>query len=90
MDDIDRNGADVRGYFIWSLMDNFEWVHGYKNRFGLYYVDRKTLNRTPKLSARWFTSFLTNNSHSNKDQFWKDSFRNNDMLKRSGDKKADI
>ncbi|XP_050247456.1 beta-glucosidase 18-like [Quercus robur] len=85
-----RNGADVRGYFIWSLMDNFEWVHGYKKRFGLYYVDRQTLNRTPKLSARWFTSFLTNNSHSNKDEFWGDSFRNKDMLKRSGDKKADI
>nr|POE67033.1 beta-glucosidase 18 [Quercus suber] len=85
-----RNGADVRGYFIWSLMDNFEWVHGYKKRFGLYYVDRQTLNRTPKLSARWFTSFLTNNSHSSKDEFWRDSFRNKDMLKRSGDKKADI
>ncbi|KAL0001147.1 hypothetical protein SO802_014928, partial [Lithocarpus litseifolius] len=77
-----RNGADVRGYFIWSLIDNFEWVHGYKKRFGLYYVDRQTLNRTLKLSARWFTSFLTNNSHSNKDEFWRDSFENKDMLKR--------
>lgn len=76
---IDRNGADVRGYFIWTLMDNFEWINGYNTRFGLYYVDRQTLKRTPKLSATWFTSFLTNNSHSNKEEF-RDSFRNNDML----------
>ncbi|KAL3820969.1 hypothetical protein ACJIZ3_006874 [Penstemon smallii] len=47
-----RNGADVRGYFIWTLMDDFEWIYGYNLRFGLYHVDRRhTLNRTPKLSV---------------------------------------
>nr|XP_048321902.1 beta-glucosidase 18-like isoform X1 [Ziziphus jujuba var. spinosa] len=57
-----RDGADVRGYFIWSLADNFEWRFGYSMRFGLYHIDRITnsLQRTPKLSAAWFTSFLTN------------------------------
>ncbi|KAI3708434.1 hypothetical protein L2E82_37603 [Cichorium intybus] len=48
-----REGADVRGYFIWTLMDNYEWLRGYKVRFGLYYVDRQTLTRIPKLSAKW-------------------------------------
>ncbi|KAM0004872.1 putative beta-glucosidase [Helianthus debilis subsp. tardiflorus] len=52
------DGADVRGYFVWTLMDDFEWVHGYLPTFGLYYVDRETLNRIPKLSARWYQDFL--------------------------------
>lgn len=42
------HGADVRGYFIWSLLDNFEWLEGYTLRFGLYYVNYDTLERTPK------------------------------------------
>lgn len=58
----DRRGADVRGYFLWSLMDSFEWMQGYSLRFGLYYVDRQTLTRIPKLSTRWYKNFLTNNS----------------------------
>lgn len=57
---INRNGADVRGYFIWSLIDNLEWISGYEKRFGLYYVDRQTLERIPKLSAAWYKSFLNN------------------------------
>ncbi|KAJ9562829.1 hypothetical protein OSB04_007989 [Centaurea solstitialis] len=57
-----RNGADVRGYFIWSLMDNYEWTHGYNVRFGLYYVDHKTFDRIPKMSARWYQDFLKNDS----------------------------
>ncbi|XP_010245330.1 PREDICTED: beta-glucosidase 18-like [Nelumbo nucifera] len=57
-----RNGADVRGYFVWSLMDNFEWTRGFSMRFGLYYVDYQTLERTPKLSAKWYRDFLTPNA----------------------------
>ncbi|XP_057460635.1 beta-glucosidase 18-like isoform X2 [Actinidia eriantha] len=55
-----RNGADVRGYFIWTLMDAFEWLDGYNIGFGLYHIDTQTLNRIPKLSAKWYRNFLTN------------------------------
>ncbi|GHD99317.1 GH1 family beta-glucosidase [Streptomyces alanosinicus] len=48
------DGADVRGYYLWSLLDNFEWGHGYGKRFGAVYVDYGTLERTPKSSARWY------------------------------------
>ncbi|MCI3930850.1 GH1 family beta-glucosidase [Streptomyces sp. AN091965] len=47
-------GADVRGYFLWSLLDNFEWAYGYSKRFGAVYVDYETQLRTPKSSARWY------------------------------------
>jgi beta-glucosidase len=49
-------GADVRGYFLWSLMDNFEWAYGYAKRFGMVYVDYATQARTPKDSARWYAA----------------------------------
>ena len=47
-------GYPVHGYFLWSLMDNFEWADGYGLRFGVFYVDYKTQNRYPKLSAHFY------------------------------------
>jgi beta-glucosidase len=51
-------GADVRGYFAWSLLDNFEWAHGFHKRFGLVHVDYTTLRRTPKRSARYYARVI--------------------------------
>jgi len=48
------NGADLRGYFLWSLLDNYEWAYGYSKRFGAVYVDYETQARIPKSSARWY------------------------------------
>jgi len=53
-----QSGADVRGYFVWSLMDNFEWNSGYAARFGLAYVDYATLRRTPKASFDWYAKLI--------------------------------
>ena len=55
-------GVPVRGYFVWSLMDNFEWSDGYEKRFGLYHVDFKTQRRTPKLSASFYREVITRNA----------------------------
>ncbi|CDY25325.1 BnaC01g29940D [Brassica napus] len=55
-----RDGANVKGYFAWSLLDNFEWLYGYKLRFGIYHVDYTTLKRTPKQSAYWYKNFIEN------------------------------
>jgi beta-glucosidase len=52
----------VRGYFVWSLLDNFEWDEGYAIRFGLHYVDYKTLKRTPKLSASFYRKVIARNA----------------------------
>ena len=52
-------GADVRGYSAWSLLDNFEWNEGFTPRFGLVYIDYKTLARIPKASARWYAELIT-------------------------------
>ena len=49
-----EEGVDLRGYFVWSLMDNFEWAFGYTRRFGLYYVDFPSQRRIPKRSALWY------------------------------------
>ncbi len=56
-----QDGAPVKGYFVWSLMDNFEWSFGYDKRFGIIYVDYKTLKRTPKQSARWYSDAIREN-----------------------------
>ncbi|XP_009624454.2 beta-glucosidase 18 [Nicotiana tomentosiformis] len=55
-----REGADVRGYFVWSLLDNFEWLDGYSLRFGLHYVNFTNLQRIPKLSATSYKGLMYN------------------------------
>lgn len=51
-------GYPLKGYFLWSLLDNFEWADGYSKRFGIHYVDFKTQQRTPKLSAAWYKEVI--------------------------------
>jgi beta-glucosidase len=55
-------GYPIKGYFLWSLMDNFEWADGYSKRFGIHYVDFKTEKRTPKLSAEWYRTVIARNA----------------------------
>jgi beta-glucosidase len=55
------DGIDLRGYFVWTLLDNFEWARGYTMRFGLVYVDYPTQRRIPKQSARWFSEVTRRN-----------------------------
>jgi beta-glucosidase len=54
-------GVPVRGYFLWSLFDNFEWTDGYSTRFGLIHVDYATQKRTPKLSAAYYSDVIRRN-----------------------------
>ena len=54
-------GVDVRGYFVWSLLDNFEWTEGYSQRFGIVHVDYPTQQRTPKDSAMWYKEVIAAN-----------------------------
>ncbi len=54
-----ENGVDVRGYFAWSLMDNFEWAEGFDKRFGLVFVDYRTQERIPKASAHWYRDVIS-------------------------------
>ncbi|MGW4292137.1 GH1 family beta-glucosidase [Micromonospora chersina] len=54
-------GVDLRGYLVWSLLDNFEWAEGYRKRFGIVHVDYLTQRRTPKESARWYQEVISRN-----------------------------
>ena len=56
-----EGGADVRGYFHWALTDNFEWSEGYRERFGLVYIDYVTGARIPKDSAAWYAETVRAN-----------------------------
>ncbi|XP_045811191.1 beta-glucosidase 46-like isoform X2 [Trifolium pratense] len=84
-----REGADVRGYFTWSLLDNFEWTYGFSVRFGLYHVDFATQKRTPKLSASWYKDFIAkhktesiNIAHDSETRNnWNKQFKANAMLR---------
>jgi beta-glucosidase len=55
-----QENLKIKGYFVWSLTDNFEWAEGYKQRFGLVYIDYPTQRRILKNSAKWFKRFLKN------------------------------
>jgi beta-glucosidase len=57
-----EEGYPVKGYFLWSLLNNFEWADGYSKRFGIHYVDFKTEKRTPKLSAEWYREAIARNA----------------------------
>ncbi|HEY0166944.1 MAG TPA: beta-glucosidase [Jatrophihabitans sp.] len=57
-----EGGADVRGYYLWSFLDNFEWAWGYSKRFGMVHVDYDSQARTPKDSALWFSDVIKNNA----------------------------
>jgi beta-glucosidase len=56
------DGVPLRGYFAWTLLDNFEWSFGYSRRFGLVHVDRATQRRTPKASADWYRDVIARNA----------------------------
>jgi beta-glucosidase len=53
-----QKGVDLRGYYAWSLLDNYEWAHGYSKRFGLIHVDYSTQQRTLKSSARYYAEVI--------------------------------
>jgi beta-glucosidase len=63
MNEAVTRGADVRGYFVWSLLDNFEWDSGYGIRFGLAYVDYPTQRRIPKSSFHWYADLIKSARH---------------------------
>ena len=57
-----ESGVPLAGYFVWSLMDNFEWDRGYSQRFGIVWVDYKTQQRIPKDSALWYRDVIAANA----------------------------
>ena len=56
-----ERGVPLAGYFLWSLMDNFEWGHGYAKKFGLYAINPETRDRIPRESASWFRELVSSN-----------------------------
>jgi len=56
-----QDGVPLKGYFVWSLMDNFEWAHGYTKRFGIVYVDYETQKRIIKDSGYWYQKVIAEN-----------------------------
>jgi beta-glucosidase len=56
-----QDGVDIRGYFVWSLLDNFEWGHGFTKRFGIIHVDYKTQKRIMKDSGEWYAGVIRTN-----------------------------
>jgi beta-glucosidase len=56
------DGVPVKGYFLWSFLDNFEWEDGYERRFGIVHNDFTTQRRTPKLSAKWYSDVIRKNA----------------------------
>ena len=56
-----QDGIDVRGYYLWSLLDNFEWTAGYTLRYGIFYTDFQTQERIPKKSAAWYKALIEKN-----------------------------
>ena len=56
-----NDGYNIQGFFYWSLMDNFEWAEGFSQRFGLVWVDFKTLERIPKESFTWYKNYILKN-----------------------------
>ncbi len=56
-----KDEVQLKGYFVWSIIDNFEWAEGYSKRFGLVHVDFRTLTRTPKKSFNWYKQVISNN-----------------------------
>lgn len=56
---VDEHGVKLKGYFAWSLLDNFEWADGYAKRFGIVHVDYSTMQRQPKRSADWLKAFFS-------------------------------
>ena len=56
-----KTGVNVKGYYLWSFMDNFEWAYGYSKRFGIVYVDYKSQQRTIKQSGYWYSDVIRQN-----------------------------
>jgi beta-glucosidase len=62
--DVIASGVNLQGYYVWSLLDNFEWAEGYTKRFGIIHVDFETLARTPKSSAHFYAEVVRSNGTS--------------------------